>query len=58
VDHEREILCFGLGIRTKAIMKVLACGLDPLLDNVLTRTCKWIKDQYDRRKAGEHVGVG
>jgi hypothetical protein len=43
--------------RTKAIMKIVGWGLDVLLDNGLTRTCQWIKDQHVR-KVGEYVSVG
>ena len=29
-----------------------------LLDKELETTYGWIKGQYERRKAGEHVGIG
>ena len=40
------------------IKKVLGWEPDTPLDDGLAITYKWIKDQYVRRKAGEHVGIG
>jgi nucleoside-diphosphate-sugar epimerase len=40
------------------IKKVLGWEPDTPLDKGLETTYGWIKDQYERRKAGEHVGVG
>ena len=40
------------------IKQVLRWEPDTPLDVGLAITYKWIKEQYDRRNAGEHVGVG
>lgn len=40
------------------IKKVLGWEPDTPLDKGLETTYGWIKDQYERRKAGEHVGIG
>jgi len=40
------------------IKKVLVWEPDTPLDEGLAITYQWIQDQYDRRKAGEHVGIG
>jgi nucleoside-diphosphate-sugar epimerase len=40
------------------IKKVLGWEPDTPLDKGLETTYGWIKDQYERRNAGEHVGVG
>jgi nucleoside-diphosphate-sugar epimerase len=40
------------------IEKVLGWEPGTPLDDGLAITYQWIKDQYERRKAGEHVGVG
>jgi len=40
------------------IKQVLGWEPETPLDDGLLITYKWIKNQYERRKAGEHVGVG
>ncbi len=40
------------------IKKVLGWEPDTTLDEGLAVTYKWIKEQYNKRKAGERVGVG
>ena len=46
-----------LYFKKKGFANIRAVDKKPL-DEGLAITYQWIKDQYDRRKAGEHVGVG
>lgn len=40
------------------IRKILGWEPDTRLDNGLAITYGWTEDQYERRRAGEHLGIG